>query len=282
MSIPGDRGSGGRIPQPAEPDRAHDRILRTAGMALQFLPAIPGNPGNDRGETAAQPRSPLLLTLTLTLALTLALAPDLRTTGVRRSPERRIQIPRRPSSFSSLPSVLPTEGNEENEKAGNWVCVSSRSSWALLLRSGARRLVHPMSSETNWRSGGVPFSIVLGQGRGSESRSKSKSKKGLSRPQLESPLGFRAPVREQRRPAADPEETCRAPWVAPCIPKLLARSADVPSAAGTVHMFCVADEDIRAPPTSSGGTAPGRPVRSAIPHSTRFPSTPQCLPVSRP
>jgi hypothetical protein len=65
-------------------------------------------------------------------------APDLRTTGVWRSLERRIQIPRRPASFSSLPSVLPTEGNEENEREGNWVCVSSRSFWAFLLRSVVR------------------------------------------------------------------------------------------------------------------------------------------------
>jgi hypothetical protein len=50
--------------------------------------------------------------------------PDLRTTGVWRSLERRIQIPRRCSLFPSFPSVLPTEGNEENEKEGNWVCAS--------------------------------------------------------------------------------------------------------------------------------------------------------------
>jgi hypothetical protein len=52
------------------------------------------------------------------------LLPDLRTTGVWRSLERRIQIPRRCSLFPSFPSVLPTEGNEENEKEGNWVCAS--------------------------------------------------------------------------------------------------------------------------------------------------------------
>jgi hypothetical protein len=49
-----------------------------------------------------------------------------------------MESPRCPSSFSSLPSVLPTEGNEENGKDGNWVCVSSRSFWALLLRSEDR------------------------------------------------------------------------------------------------------------------------------------------------
>jgi hypothetical protein len=38
------------------------------------------------------------------------------------------------------------------------------------------------------------------------------------------------------------------------IPKLLARSADVPSAAWTVHMFRVADSRVRAPPTTSGCT----------------------------
>jgi WD40 repeat protein len=49
---------------------------------------------------------------------------DLRTTGVWRSLERRIQIPRRCSLFPSFPSDLPTEGNEENKKEGNWVCAS--------------------------------------------------------------------------------------------------------------------------------------------------------------
>jgi hypothetical protein len=42
----------------------------------------------------------------------------------------------------------------------------------------------------------------------------------------------------------------------PCIPKWLARRADVPSAAGTVHMFRAADEDVRTPPKTPGCTTP--------------------------
>jgi hypothetical protein len=70
-------------------------------------------------------------------------------------------------------------------------------------RSGARHLVHPMSSETNWRNGGVPFWSVLVQQGGS------KSTKESSRPQPQSLLGCRARVREKRRPAAGPGETRR-------------------------------------------------------------------------
>jgi hypothetical protein len=45
---------------------------------------------------------------------------------------RRNNLPALPASQRSL---MTTEGNEENENEGNWVCVSSRSFWPLLLWS---------------------------------------------------------------------------------------------------------------------------------------------------
>jgi hypothetical protein len=96
------------------------------------------------------------------------MTPGLRTTGIWRSLDRRIQIPHRPCSFSSFPGILHAEGNEENHKEGNWNCAASRSLWSLLLRS-----------EHEWeleQSDGVE---VIGLGHKSEEKVKNKKRDGI-------------------------------------------------------------------------------------------------------